>query len=698
MSTSGQIETLLNPQTAIAKSLMPLLDAVGWKGEISTLIEALPEDADHLNLFNLQRTLFRLNFSSTIHGASLNKVNENLLPVLFIGKHDEAMVLIRRIGKTMLIYHGKSGLYQQIPLKSLKGKILVLNRIDSKTKLNLQLPQSDWSLKLFKKNGKYFSAALGLTFIVSILALIPPLLITALYNGISLRSSTETMLYLGIGVAIYLTAYLGLKILRSLLMSELGIKIGINVSYQVFRRILYLPPSYTEMASLSSQISRIKDFDSVREFLAGPLFASLLEIPFLIIMITALFMVDVSMALIALFSIFLFILLGIMVIPVIKRTNTSLADTGKNLTDYILETLTHIRDIKFSGSLDSWHERHRQFSAESSLYSYRSANIDSTVSTISSGIVSLAGLGTMTIGVLSVIEHKMAPSVLIAVMFLVWRILAPIRTIFNIATQIGRTKRSIEQLDRFMGMPQEVVQESAMIISRELNGNIKFQNVSIRYTSDAIPALLNASFSIDAGNFTTISGHGASGKSTIIKMIMGLYTPQVGRVLLDNLNIRQLEPLKIRKAIAYLPQQISLFKGTIESNLRLANPTATTEEIELSCQESGLDLLLKNLPLRLQTPIEISTTHYINYELSKLIGITRVFLRRSNSNIILMDEPFTFLTNDIEKIVMNSLKKLKGRATIIVTAFQNKIPQISDQIIYLDQGKVQKIEFNEVHQ
>ncbi len=192
----------------------------------------------------------------------------------------------------------------------------------------------------------------------------------------------------------------------------------------------------------------------------------------------------------------------------------------------------------------------------------------------------------MAMSVTNVLAQEMTMGALVACMILVWRVLAPLRSGFVVMLQVERINKSVLQVDRLMNLDIEQHTESLLTLNRELRGDVEFSQVSIRYMSDAHPALLGVSFSVSHGEVLAIAGHDGAGKSTILKLIMGLYRPQAGRIALDNTSLRQMDPLSLRRSIGYAPQTPQFFMGLSPEfaiDIRCSDGELRTPAYSLEC-------------------------------------------------------------------------------------------------------------------
>lgn len=673
------------PENAFARCLPPLLDALGWRGDQSCLHEALPHMAERMDLAGLLNSLANLKFESRSALTALNRIDPRLMPCLFVPRKGAVMVLARRDSDQLLVFNGDDGEYQHLAVDGRAGEAIFFTPLKPEGS-SLLKQRPDWFWNALGRFRRVFHHLLGMTLVLSVMALLSPLFIMTIYDQVLGADSGEMLGYLGVGITIYLIGETGFRILRGRLFAFVSVRLGNIVGNEVLRRLFYLPPAYTETADLGSQVARVKDFESVREFFASPALTALFEFPFLLLLLGALAAIAGPVAWAPGAAIGLFAVLGLAVRPWAQRINAEAAKTGSARQAFTVEMLTNFRTIQQAGAAPLWRQRYRELSAEAATGSYRAARFTAFVDTVSQSLVSLGGVATMAVGVGEVLAGNMSLGALMGSMILVWRILAPLRTGFGVLSQIGRIKKSVTQIDRLMNLPLEHKPETTQEIGRRLHGQVTFRNVSLRYAPEAPPALLGVDFKVEPGQLIVIVGHDGAGKSTLLKMIMGLYHPQAGRVLLDGGNLRQWDPLLLRQSIAYAPQKTPFFYGTLAQNMRLAHPTADLEALESAAARAGLLEEIRALPEGFDTRLGDHNINRFSTAFKQQLNLARAFVRPSG--LMLFDEPERGLGFIQEGSFIQTLDEARGEKTIFIVTHSPNFYPIADQMLWLEKGRL----------
>ncbi len=353
----------------------------------------------------------------------------------------------------------------------------------------------------------------------------------------------------------------------------------------------------------------------------------------------------------------------------------------------LIQTFSGRKEIKASEGESVWKERFREVSGESIMSNYDTFRINSMMSSLAQAMLTTTVLAILSVGALAVIDGSMSIGALIATMALVWRVLSPLQGAFLSISKFQQTFKSMKQINQLMKIPVERSDFNTNLAVKGLKGFIKLDRVSFRYGADQNPALLGVTFNIKPGELVAIAGYTGSGKSTLLKIIAGMYTPQGGAIFLDNIDMRQLNVMELRRSIAYVPQDTKMFYGTIAQNMRLANGLATDENLHTAATKAGvLDEILA-LPDGFNTRLTENATDKFPPGFLRSISIARAFV--SNSNIVLFDEPGASLDYDSDTRFMNQLKALKGHCTMVMVSHRPSHIRLADKVILMNQGAIQ---------
>ncbi len=352
--------------------------------------------------------------------------------------------------------------------------------------------------------------------------------------------------------------------------------------------------------------------------------------------------------------------------------------------------MSNLRAIKQLGARAVWLERFRALSAAAAHEGFRAQLLGQNLQTISQGLMMLAGAATLVWGTTMILDGTMTIGALIATMALVWRVLAPLQMGLATLQRLEAMRSSARQIDGLLRLKPELQERAApAVVQRVFRGAVKVSRVSLRYRPDAEPALLGVDLDVKPGEMIGLTGNSGAGKSTVLKVIAGLYQPQAGTVALDGLDIRQMSPSELRGAVTYAPQNRHLFYGTVAQNLRLANPTASEAAIREALAEAGaLDETLA-LPKGLETMLGDSETAGLSSGLLQRMALARVYLRPSS--VVLFDEPGQWLDQAGDRALIAALTARKGKQTILLVSHRPSHLALCDRVAVFDRGQLVRL-------
>ncbi|GGK66507.1 peptidase domain-containing ABC transporter [Amphritea balenae] len=670
-----------------AACLLPLLRELGWNNYAKELIEALPHFSEQLDLIDLRNILATLGYESTPVAIESDKLKHELYPALYITKEGRVL-LLQGIDEQLIHYYDPSDdSYQTTEKLNLQGTAYLFTDCHHAHGSNpSEAPGADWFSNLLQRFQKMIIHLLGMTFIINLAALLVPLFIMVIYDKVIGAKSAETLPFLISGAAILLSADLGLRYLRAKLLGVTAGRLDYLIGVETFKRMLYLPPLYTERSTVAAQLSRLKQFDSVRDFFTGPSAAIALELPFVILFLIVIGILGGVVALIPLAMVIGFVMLGLFWLPML---NSKIMRSGKARTDkqrIIMQTVAGRKEIKSIGGETVWWERFRENSGEAVLSNYHTFLSNNVMNNLAQGMMTFTGVAVLGVGTLQVMAGEMTIGALIAIMALVWRVLSPMQSAFLSFSKIQQTIKAIKQINQLMKLRNERKGGKSGLVLEKLKGDIRIERVSFRYGPDRDPALLGVSFHIKPGEIVAISGNTGSGKSTLIKMIAGMYAPQAGSIQVDHMDLRQLNAMDLRRAVAYVPQQTHMFHGTITQNIRLNNSLATDEQIESAAAEAGVLEEILALPEGFNTRIGDTTIDRMPPGFLRSLSMARAFV--SPAKILLLDEPGASLDDESDRRFVEQLKLLKGKRSIVMVSHRPSHIRLADKAILMDQGAV----------
>lgn len=684
----------LKDATDLSNCLLPLLAALNWRGDKRQIAEALPHFTNSLDITSMRNILATLHYQSRPVKLKLSGIDQRLFPCLYLPENGDALILLAYEPDGIRIFDGGENVERIMPRGgTTDGTAYFFSVVDAD---DLQSTQSKvgWFRAVSERFRALVYQTLGITFVLNILALVTPLFVMAVYDKVVATGSLPTLAFFAFGVGVAIVCDLILRMIRSKIMAFIGARLDNIVGIAIFHKILFLPPAFTERATIGAQVARIKDFETIRDFFTGPMAMVLFELPFVFIFIITIAVLAGPVVFVSMIMMACFLILGLIISPLLRHSVGRAARASSKKQELIVETLSGMRAVKYCGAEAKWMERFREYSASSALNSFYTAQLSALMQTISHVLMISAGLGTIIFGVFRVMNGDMTVGGLVASMILVWRVLAPLQTGFVSLTRLTQVKSSISQINNLMNIKGERDQHAIVNPIKQIEGFVTFARVSIRYSPDSDPALVGISFELEPGEVICIVGGNGSGKSTVLKLLAGMYAPQAGSIRIDNMDIRQMDTVELRHAVAYVPQTVQFFYGTIAQNLRLAHPTATVEDLYRACEMA--DVLDDVLALTqgsgkwkrdgFEVRIGDSSSGQMPTSLLQRLNLARGYLKRSP--IMLFDEPGNGLDFASDQAFMKNIDSMRGETTILMVTHRPSHLRLADKILWLEYGNV----------
>lgn len=663
--------------------LVPLLRSLGFSGDWCHVVECLPHGDQPLDLTGLRNTLANLSFSSRMETCDLSKIDPRRLPCLFLSHKRDPMVALSDHAGMLVLYNGQTGKVERLPPGTPSGTACFFQPIDAEERGATQM-RVGWFSMVTDRFRPLVVHILLLTFASTLFQMVFPLFIMSVYDRVLGSRSVPTLIHLLIGVGIILIFDWIMRKIRSNMVLYMGARLDGIIGSTLFMRILSLPATFTERSPVGAQLARIKAFDSVRSFFTSPQVMIFFELPFTLLVLMVIAFLGGMLVIVPIAAMVLFGLLGVILFPLIAQNEAQSRLASSRKQEFAMETLCKMRALHYSGAQKVWLTRFSALSAQATQASQKSDFLNALIGTISHILIVGAGVITIAGGVFRVLEDHMSSGALIAIMILVWKSLSPLGTVFQVITRLQSLHSSISQINALMNVAPDREEHVLPDPILPFKGALSFSGVSIRYTPDAEPALMGVSFEVKPGEMVAVVGANGSGKSTLLKAIAALYPPQAGVIRIDGLDTRRMNPISLRQSLAYVPQSVSLFHGTIAWNLRLSYAIASDAQLEHACKQALAYEQIMALPDGFQTVVGASSSPLLPASLIQKLSLARAYLKPAK--ILLFDEPVNALDRDSDLAFTAMVRSFRGYRTFFLVTHRPSHMRLADRILYFERG------------
>lgn len=670
-----------------ANLLLPLLIQLGWKQDIRNLIESLPHFAEQLTLTEFRNLMINLGFKSEQKKCYLIKIVKQQMPCVFVASNNQVMLIEKliddNINKDIIVVEGKTGIRKKLTahqIINLYGTAYFFSNIVAEDTFK----GGNWFWFAFK-NFKYIIGQIFLVNIIyNLLGISIPIFIMIIYDKIIPSESISMLFNFSLGIWIVILFMYVISLFKNKMIAYMATRLDKTVAFTVIKHILDLPPTYVENSTLNNQIARIKDFDVVCDFFSSPIAMLLFELPIsvmflIVIMFMGGWLMSIPVILIAIF--FGVFIAGRALIGEIIKLQTQ---DGAVKQSFLMETFVHMRWLKTSGSIHYCIKQFDNMLINIAKYGFKSHIINHVLQAVADCLMLLSAITVMGFGALLAIDNKLSTGALIAIMLLTWKVVDPLKSFIISLPIIEQVINSIKQINHLINIPVEVKRTDLVKIF-DVN-SIELQRVSFRYSWQENPSLLGVSFNAEPDKITCVVGKNGSGKSTIMKLILALNHVQSGIVKINNMNINQIDPISLRKSIAYMPQVNNLFFGTVKQNLLFANPLATTVEIKRAAMLAGIHEDIMQLKNNYDTSLGDQSILKLSSSFTQKLVLARAYLK--DAKTFIFDNPCLLVDRVEEQKFLDALQYLKRNRIILITTSKLSLLEIADHIIYLKSGQI----------
>lgn len=658
-----------------------------------TLVAGLPLEASKLTPELFPRAAARAGLSARVIKRPLEKIADITLPVVLLLKDGGATILLRnaRNGAVRLLSPEAGAADIEVPLADIEAQysgFAIFTKpafqFDSRSDISFIPRPENWFWDTVKRAWPIYSEVLAASLLVNIFALAIPLFTMNVYDRVVPNQTFGTLWVLVIGVAaVYIFDFV-MRTLRGYFIDVAGKKIDIILSANIFEKIQAIRME-SRPQSVGAIASSVQEFESFREFITSATITTLVDLPFLVLFLLIIWWLGG----LAVIPILVAIPLILMVSFVVQRSLAVVVGesfrTSSQRQATLIETLTGLETIKAIGAEGPMQRRWEQHIGHLGKLSLKARVLSQLATNSAAFFQAMATVSVIVVGVYLISDKQMTMGALVACSLLTGRALSPLSQVASLLTRFHHAKAALDSINRMMALPVEREPGKSFVNRQTFKGDIEFKNVSFSYPGQQIKALQNVSFRIQPGERVGILGRIGSGKTTIEKLILGLYQPTEGSIWVDGVDLRQIDPAELRKNVGYVPDEPLLFFGTIKDNIVLGAPyvddLAVIRAADISCASDfinrhpqGFDMPIGERGLGLSSGQKQS------------VAIARGLLL--DPPILLFDDPSNSLDNRSEDNLKAKLAQYTQGKTLILITHRASMLTLVDRLLVIDNGRV----------
>ena len=662
-------------------------------GSETSLISGLPLVDNRLTPELFVRSAARIGLTASVKQRDLKDIPSIVLPAVLLLKNNEAVLLTSCDQKhkhaTIINTSKNNDQDEVVSLSALKKNYTGYCIFTSQeTASATAKPESEkgrrWFWSVIGSSWRIYRDILMASLFINLFAVASPLFVMNVYDRVVPNQAIETLWALALGVIVVFSFDAILKFLRGYFIEVAGKKSDILLSAFLFERVLGARFSERPQ-SIGSFVSQFREFDTVRNFYTSSSIAILVDLPFIAIFLVLIYYIGGALVFVPLAALPIIFLYSFILQRPIKSAveETFVSAAHKNST--LVESLVGLETVKAQSAEGFLQRAWEKSVAHLAKWSQRMRLLSLSVTIFSGLIQQIASTVLIIVGVYLIVERELTMGALIASFMLASRALGPVSQMVSLLVSYDQTKTALDALDEIVKKPQERNPAKPFVKRTDFKGAITFKQVSFAYPGEKQQVLDNVTFNIAAGEKVGIIGRIGSGKTSLQNLMLGFYQASSGSVLMDNIDSQQIDPADLRNQIAYVPQDVVLFSGSIKANIVYGAAHTADEFIIKAAERSGVKEFVDRHPLGFDREVG-ERGQALSGGQRQSIGIARALLR--DSPIILMDEPTSGMDNSSETLVKNNLQTFIADKTLVLITHKTSLLSLVDRLIVMDAGRV----------
>jgi subfamily B ATP-binding cassette protein HlyB/CyaB len=643
------------------------------------------EFGDTLDDTGIQRAAKRLGLRVRLVGT----MHESPLPAIAKHRDGSYFILAQKKNDQYLIHDLREPqprvLGEDELMAQTSGELILLTRRKNLTDSLQQQFDIRWFIPALLKYKKLFGEVVLASFFLQIFALVTPLFFQVVMDKVLVHNGVSTLDVLAFGFLLVVIFETLLGGIRTYVFSHTTNRVDVELSSSLYRHLLGLPLAYFQSRAVGQSVARVRELDSLRNFITGSALTLLIDLSFTVVFLIVMLYYSVSLSIVVLATIPLYVLLSVLVTPILRnRLDEKFKHSAANQS-FLVESISGAETVK-SLALEPQMQRHWEDNLASYVTSsFRAQNVGNIASQSAGLINKLMTLGILWWGAQLVMRGELSVGQLIAFNMLASRISGPILKLVQLAQDFQQARISVDRLGDILNTPREPGFNPNRSTLPSLQGEVRFEHVRFRYRHDGPVILDELNLHVKPGEIIGIVGKSGSGKSTLTKLVQRLYVPEAGRVLVDGVDLATVDTAWLRRHIGVVLQDNFLFNRSVRDNIALTNPAMPMEQVVQAAQTAGAHEFIASLPQAYDTIIEEHGANLSGGQRQR-IAIARALI--GQPRLLIFDEATSALDYESERIIQNNMAAICKNRTVFIIAHRLSAVRGCDRIIVMDNGRI----------
>lgn len=627
----------------------------------------------------------------------LAQLSNGILPAI-AKTTDGSYIILARIGepvdsatasRTFLLHDLREAAPRSVTQEEFEslwsGELILVTRRQGLTESLQQQFDISWFIPSLVKYRKLFAEVLIASFFLQLFALVTPLFFQVVMDKVLVHRGFTTLDVLAIGflVIVVFEAFLGG--FRHYLFSHTTNRVDVELGSRLFNHLLALPLAYFEARQVGQNVARVRELDSIRNFITGTALTLVIDLFFVFVFLAVMWYYSPTLTWIVLATVPAYVLLSLFITPILRHRLNDKFKHGAANTAFLTESITGIGTVK---SMAVEPQMRRKLEDHLSSYvhaSFRSQNLGNVANQVAGLINKLMTLGIIWWGAHLVIDGQISVGQLIAFNMLAGRVSGPVLKLVQLWQEFQQAGISIARLGDILNTPREPGFNPNRSRLPALQGAVTFEQVMFRYRVDGPAILQGINLQVKPGEVLGIVGRSGSGKSTITKLIQRLYVPETGRVLVDGVDLAMVDTAWLRRQIGVVLQENFLFNRSIRENIALVDPSIPMERVVAAAKMAGAHEFIVELSEGYDTLVGEQGSNLSGGQRQRL-AIARALI--NNPRILIFDEATSALDYESERLIQDNMARICQGRTVFIIAHRLSTVRACDRIIVMDKGRV----------
>ncbi len=556
-------------------------------------------------------------------------------------------------------------------------------------------PARHWLWGTLRRFVPYYRSALFAAFLSNVLMLVTGLATSVIYDKVIPHQAYVTLWAVATACALAIVFDLIARQLRAYLIDMAGRKVDLIVGSTLFRQTLSLRMEHRP-DSAGAYAHQLAQVELVREFFASATLAALSDLPFIVLFVAMAFVIGGPLGYVPALAVPVLLLIAVLIQGSLRRAMSRHMQETADLHGVLVEAVDGLEDLKAAGAQGRFLRRYEEATVAAAEAMLRSRSISSWTTNISSISQQVVTVLMLVWGVWLIDEKAITAGALIGAVMFATRAVAPLMSVVQLATRYQGARAAMRALDRVMQQPVEREEGRVYVPRRELSGRIGLRDVGFAYPTpgfaDREPGprvLKGVTLAFEPGERVAVLGRIGSGKSTVLRLLAGLYQPIEGQAEADGIDLRQIDPADYRARVGFVTQNPRLFNGTLRDNVLLDRSAADPGRLADVARVTGLDRLVAQHPQGWELPVGEAGA-LLSGGQRQLVALARCLVTRPQ--ILLMDEPTSSMDAQSEVAFLRQLKEAMGggadSCTLIMVTHRPAVLELVSRIVVVDSGRV----------